>query len=201
MRFITSGYLALGLVAVSMSAQAATHHNMDTQAVIDSSPNIEKVLKNLQTQHDQASSLIKSARQPLELSLESPLLATAQSSAAVSQEQDVLEKLTAVASNTVNKFSQSGLASWYGSKFHGRKTASGELFDMNAMTAAHRSLKLGSYVKVTNNTNGKSVVVKINDRGPYHGSRVLDLSKAAANKLGIISGGVGNVTIEKVSGP
>ena len=72
---------------------------------------------------------------------------------------------------------------------------------MNAMTAAHRSLKLGSYVKVTNNTNGKSVVVKINDRGPYHGSRVLDLSKAAANKLGIISGGVGNVTIEKVSGP
>lgn len=200
MRFTTSGCLTLGLALASLSTQAATH-NIDTQAVIDSSPNIEKVLKNLQTQHDQAPSLIKSARQPLSLSLESPLLATAQSTITVSQDQDMLEKLTVVASNTVNKFSQSGLASWYGSKFHGRKTASGEVFDMNAMTAAHRSLKLGSYVKVTNNTNGKSVVVRINDRGPYHGNRMLDLSKAAANKLGIISRGVGNVTIEKVSGP
>jgi rare lipoprotein A len=106
-----------------------------------------------------------------------------------------------VASNTVSKFKQTGLASWYGRKFHGRKTASGETFDMNAMTAAHRSLPLNCYVKVTNKSNGKSVVVKVNDRGPFHGKRVLDLSYGAAKKLGITSEGVGNVAIERVSGP
>ena len=112
-----------------------------------------------------------------------------------------LERLTAVASNSVSKFKQTGLASWYGRKFHGRKTASGETFDMNGLTAAHRSLPLNCYVKVTNKTNGKSVVVKVNDRGPFHGNRVLDLSYGAAKKLGITSKGVGNVAIERVAGP
>jgi rare lipoprotein A len=125
----------------------------------------------------------------------------ASDTAQVSNDEDVLERLTAVASNSVSKFKQTGLASWYGRQFHGRKTASGETFDMNGLTAAHRSLPLNCYVKVTNKTNGKSVVVKVNDRGPFHGNRVLDLSYGAAKQLGITNKGVGNVSIERVSGP
>ncbi|USA47926.1 septal ring lytic transglycosylase RlpA family protein [Acinetobacter sp. C26M] len=117
------------------------------------------------------------------------------------EEPSVIEKLNTVASNTVRKFSQNGVASWYGRQFHGRKTASGETFDMNAMTAAHRSLPLNCYIRVTNKDNGKSVVVKVNDRGPFHGNRVLDLSYGAAKQLGMSSSGTGNVSIERVDGP
>ena len=116
-------------------------------------------------------------------------------------EPSVIEKLNTVASNTVRKFSQTGTASWYGRQFHGRKTASGETFDMNAMTAAHRSLPLNCYIRVTNKNNGKSVVVKVNDRGPFHGNRVLDLSYGAAKQIGITSDGTAKVNIERVQGP
>lgn len=116
-------------------------------------------------------------------------------------ESGILDRLNSVASNTVKKFTQSGMASWYGRQFHGRKTASGETFDMNALTAAHRSLPLNCYIRVTNKSNGKSVVVKVNDRGPFHGSRVLDLSYGAAKAIGLAGSGVGNVTIERVNGP
>ncbi len=78
---------------------------------------------------------------------------------------------------------QVGTASWYGPGFHGRKTASGKRFNQHALTAAHRSLPLGTRAKVTNLTNGKAVLVTINDRGPYHGGRVIDLSRAAAQRL------------------
>lgn len=78
---------------------------------------------------------------------------------------------------------QHGKASWYGPGFHGRKTASGERYNMHAMTAAHRRLPFGTKVRVTNLKNDKSVVVRINDRGPYHGNRIIDLSKAANNAL------------------
>lgn len=77
------------------------------------------------------------------------------------------------------------IASYYGSDYHGRVTASGERFDMNAMTAAHRSLPFGTRVRVTNLENGKSVVVRINDRGPFVRGRVIDLSRAAAKKIGL----------------
>ncbi|WP_298144787.1 septal ring lytic transglycosylase RlpA family protein [uncultured Acinetobacter sp.] len=117
------------------------------------------------------------------------------------EEPSVIEKLNTVASNTVRKFSQTGMASWYGRQFHGRKTASGETFDMNAMTAAHRSLPLNCYIRVTNKTNGKSVVVKVNDRGPFHGNRVVDLSYGAAKRLGITNAGTAKVSIERVAGP
>lgn len=117
------------------------------------------------------------------------------------EEPSVIEKLNTVASNTVRKFTQSGTASWYGRQFHGRKTASGETFDMNAMTAAHRSLPLNCYIRVTNKNNGKSVVVKVNDRGPFHGNRVLDLSYGAAKQIGLTHSGTGNVSIERVDGP
>ncbi|MFO1071149.1 MAG: septal ring lytic transglycosylase RlpA family protein [Geminicoccaceae bacterium] len=91
---------------------------------------------------------------------------------------------------------QVGLASWYGPGFHGRLTASGERFDQNRLTAAHRDLPLGSEVVVTNLANGRSVQVEINDRGPYVAGRVIDLSKAAAGQLGMIDQGVAQVAIE-----
>ncbi len=113
----------------------------------------------------------------------------------------VLDRLSSVASDTVRKFKQTGIASWYGHQFNGRKTATGERFDMNAMTAAHRSLPLSCFIRVTNKDNGKSVIVKVNDRGPYSGNRILDLSYAAAEKLGMVNKGMGNVTIERVAAP
>ncbi|MEK0084012.1 septal ring lytic transglycosylase RlpA family protein [Benzoatithermus flavus] len=93
-------------------------------------------------------------------------------------------------------FAQVGVASWYGPGFHGRRTASGEPFDQDDLTAAHRDLPLGSEVTVTNLENGRSIVVQINDRGPYVKGRVIDLSKAAARRLGIIEEGVAKVRIE-----
>ncbi len=93
-------------------------------------------------------------------------------------------------------FRQVGTASWYGPGFHGRKTASGERFDQNKLTAAHRSLPLDTVVKVTNLDNGKAVKVSINDRGPYVGKRVIDLSRAAARKLDMTDDGTARVRIE-----
>ena len=89
----------------------------------------------------------------------------------------------------------SGTASYYGAKFQGRRTASGEKFDMHAMTAAHRTLPFGTLVEVTNPRNGKSVTVRINDRGPFHGNRILDVSRAAATELGLIQRGSGTVEL------
>ena len=89
-------------------------------------------------------------------------------------------------------------ASWYGPKFHGKLTANGEIYDQMALTAAHKSLKFGTLLKVTNPKNGKSVIVRINDRGPYVGDRELDLSKGAAMKLGLIKKGVARVKIQEV---
>ena len=98
----------------------------------------------------------------------------------------------------VASFSQTGKASWYGNQFHGRKTSSGERFNMNALTAAHRTLPIPSYARVTNTANGKSVIVRVNDRGPFHGSRVMDVSKAAAQQLGFIKQGTAHVKIEQI---
>jgi rare lipoprotein A len=92
-----------------------------------------------------------------------------------------------------------GLASWYGPGFHGAQTASGEHFNQNDMTAAHRTLPFGTKVRVTNVNNGRSVVVRINDRGPFTGGRVIDLSAAAAQAIGMISSGVATVQIEVLS--
>ena len=92
----------------------------------------------------------------------------------------------------------SGIASWYGRKFHGQRTATGEIYDMYAMTAAHTTLAIPSYVRVTNLKNGKAVIVRVNDRGPFHSKRVIDLSYAAAYKLGFISAGSGLVEVESI---
>ena len=99
-------------------------------------------------------------------------------------------------------FAERGIASWYGTKFHGRRTSSGEPYDMFRMTAAHRTLPLPTYVAVRNLATGREVVVRVNDRGPFHEDRILDLSYAAAAKLGIARKGTGLVEVRAlVSGP
>lgn len=92
-----------------------------------------------------------------------------------------------------------GIASWYGTKFHGRRTSSGETYDMHALTAAHTTLPLPTYVRVTNLNNGRSTVVRVNDRGPFHDNRIIDLSYAAASKLGIVETGTGLVEVRALT--
>jgi len=91
-----------------------------------------------------------------------------------------------------------GVASWYGGKFHGRTTASGEPYDMNAMTAAHPSLPFGTKVRVTNLENGRSVVLRINDRGPFAKRRIIDVSRHAAEDLGFLGAGLAKVRVEAI---
>lgn len=162
---------------------------------------IDHILNELTRQQENASSLVKSAREPLSLS-ENTLTPQALKKSTPKKEDSttVLSQLTAIASTTVSKFKQTGLASWYGRQFHGKKTASGERFDMNALTAAHSSLPMNCYVKVTNKDNGKSVVVRINDR-PTQSTKMLDLSYAAAKVLGMAEDGASNVTIERIDQP
>jgi rare lipoprotein A len=97
--------------------------------------------------------------------------------------------------STASGYVEQGIASWYGTKFHGRRTSSGETYDMYAMTAAHKTLPLPTYARVTNKKNGRSIIVRINDRGPFHENRIIDLSYAAATKLGIVTTGTGLVEV------
>ena len=91
-----------------------------------------------------------------------------------------------------------GLASWYGDDFHGRMTANGEVFDLNGISAAHPTLPLPSYVRVTNLSNGRSIIVRINDRGPFHGNRIIDVSRRTADLLGFHASGTAWVRVEYV---
>lgn len=96
-------------------------------------------------------------------------------------------------------YREKGSASWYGTRFHGRRTASGEVYSMYGMSAAHRTLPIPSYVRVRNPSNGKSVIVRVNDRGPFHASRVMDLSYTAAARLELLARGHGEVEIERIT--
>ena len=98
-----------------------------------------------------------------------------------------------------SNFKQTGIASWYGKKFHGHLTSNGEIYDMYSMTAAHKNLPLPTYVKVTNHLNKKSVIVRVNDRGPFHENRIIDLSYSAAFKLDMLKKGTAIVTIEAIN--
>lgn len=98
--------------------------------------------------------------------------------------------------NAVKGYKERGKASWYGTKFHGRRTANGEIYNMYAMSAAHKTLPLPSYAKVTNLDNGRSIIVRINDRGPFVHGRIIDLSYTAAQKLGYVNKGVARVEVE-----
>jgi rare lipoprotein A len=95
-------------------------------------------------------------------------------------------------------YQATGLASWYGDDFHGRQTANGEIFDLNAITAAHPTLPMPSYVRVTNLANGRSIIVRVNDRGPFHGNRIIDVSVRTAQLLGFQGNGVAWVRVEYV---
>lgn len=97
--------------------------------------------------------------------------------------------------DTPDGYVEEGVASWYGREFQGRSTSSGEPYDMYAMTAAHRTLPLPSYVEITNLDNGKVVVVRVNDRGPFHKERLIDVSYAAAHRLGLIATGTARVRV------
>ena len=103
--------------------------------------------------------------------------------------------------NASDGYRERGIASWYGTKFHGRRTSSGEPYDMYAMTAAHKTLPLPTYVRVTNLENRRSVVLRVNDRGPFHTNRIIDLSYTAASKLGILSKGTGSVEVLALDPP
>ena len=96
-------------------------------------------------------------------------------------------------------FEQTGIASWYGNKFHGHLTSNGEIYDMYAMSAAHKNLPLPTYLKVTNTANNKSVIVRVNDRGPFHQSRIIDLSYSAAYKLDLLKTGTAEVKISAIT--
>ncbi|MFT4729365.1 MAG: rare lipoprotein A [Granulosicoccus sp.] len=101
--------------------------------------------------------------------------------------------------DSAEDFKEWGVASWYGRKFHGRETSSGEIYDMHLMTAAHKSLPLPTFVKVMRADTGKSVIVKVNDRGPFVGDRIIDLSYAAASELGMVDSGKVEVYVEALS--
>jgi len=96
-------------------------------------------------------------------------------------------------------FEQTGMASWYGKKFHGHLTSNGEIYDMYTMSAAHKNLPLPTYLKVTNTANNKSVIVRVNDRGPFHQSRIIDLSYSAAYKLDMLKTGTAHVKITAIT--
>jgi len=100
--------------------------------------------------------------------------------------------------DTTTPYVQRGIGSWYGKKFHGQKTSSGELYDMYKITAAHPTLPIPSYARVTNLTNGKQIIVRINDRGPFHSSRIVDLSYTAALKLDILGKGSTQIEVERL---
>ena len=99
---------------------------------------------------------------------------------------------------TEEGYSERGVASWYGEKFHGHKTSNGEIFDMYLASAAHKSLPIPSFLRVTNLDNNRSIVVRVNDRGPFHGDRLIDLSYAAATKLGYLDSGTARVQLDAI---
>lgn len=99
---------------------------------------------------------------------------------------------------TEDGYSERGIASWYGEKFHGHKTSNGEIFDMYQVSAAHKSLPIPSFLRVTNLDNNRSIIVRVNDRGPFHGDRLVDLSYAAAVKLGYADRGTARVQLESI---
>lgn len=124
-----------------------------------------------------------------------PLLFVAACNTTASNDPNVTGSISQA---SLGKEFQRGTASWYGPGFHGRKTASGERFNSNDMTAAHRSLPFGTRLRVVNESNGRSVVVRVNDRGPFAHRRIIDLAKGPAQTLGLTSSGTGYVSLHRL---
>ncbi|WP_166419151.1 septal ring lytic transglycosylase RlpA family protein [Pseudoalteromonas sp. Z1A8] len=137
-------------------------------------------------------------RAPTTLEMQDAIVTETTKSASASRPYTVLGKSYSPMLDETG-YAEEGIASWYGRKFHGYHTSNGETYDMFAMTAAHKTLPLPSFVKVTNTANGKSVIVRVNDRGPFHDDRVIDLSYAAAYKLGYYTHGTAKVKLEAVT--
>ena len=129
----------------------------------------------------------------------SELSDTSQYWAATSHRASYSSAGSPVTLDSSSRFVQRGKASYYGRRFHGRKTSNGEVFDMNKLTAAHKTLPMESYVQVINLENGKAVVVKVNDRGPFTRGRIIDLSYAAASRLGFLEQGTAKVEIRTIA--
>lgn len=126
-----------------------------------------------------------------------PLLFVAACNTTASNDPSITGSISQTNIEAGNAF-QRGTASWYGPGFHGRKTASGERFNSYDMTAAHRSLPFGTRLKVTNETNGRSVVVRVNDRGPFAHRRIIDLAKGPAQALGLTNAGTAYVSLQRL---
>jgi len=137
-------------------------------------------------------------RAPTELEMQDAIVTQVIKSASTTRPYEVLGKrYTPMLDET--GYSETGIASWYGRKFHGYHTSNGEIYDMFAMTAAHKTLPLPSFVRVTNTANAKSIIVRVNDRGPFHDNRIFDLSYAAAYKLGYHKYGTAEVKLEAIT--
>ena len=136
-------------------------------------------------------------RAPTTLEMQDAIVTETTKSASASRPYTVLGKSYSPMLDETG-YSEEGIASWYGRRYHGNQTASGEIYDMYAMTAAHPTLPLPSYIRVTNVQNGKTVVVRVNDRGPFLAERIVDLSYTAAHKLDIIAHGSGMVEVESI---
>jgi len=137
-------------------------------------------------------------RAPTTLEMQDAVVTQVTKSASASRPYEVLGKRYSPMLDETG-YKEEGIASWYGRKFHGYHTSNGETYDMFAMTAAHKTLPLPSFVRVTNTANGKSVIVRVNDRGPFHDDRIIDLSYAAAYKLGYYNHGTAKVKLEAIT--
>jgi len=141
-----------------------------------------------------ATGSITSCQNSLQLSRNNP--SSSDTTFAEEQRSGALADRTSVTCTPKCFLATTGIASYYADRFHGRTTANGETFDMNDLTAAHKSLPFGTWVRVTNTENGREVTVRINDRGPYVGERIIDLSREAAKVIGLIQPGTGEVKLE-----
>jgi len=147
---------------------------------------------------DRAPNLTKSQRDTLAQAPDPVVTALPKSKTGNPEQYEVWGKTYRV-SDSADGYQAEGMASWYGAKFHGRRTSSGEVFNMYQLTAAHRSLPIPVFARVTNLQNGRSTIVKINDRGPFHENRIIDLSYAAAIKLGFENDGTARVRVETLT--
>ncbi|AZN32207.1 MULTISPECIES: septal ring lytic transglycosylase RlpA family protein [Pseudoalteromonas] len=137
-------------------------------------------------------------RAPTALEMQDAVVVDVKKSASASRPYEVLGKRYTPMLDEKG-YTEEGIASWYGRKFHGYHTSNGEIYDMFAMSAAHKTLPLPSFVRVTNTANNKSVIVRVNDRGPFHDDRIIDLSYAAAYKLGYYTHGTAKVKLEAIT--
>ncbi|PTQ90394.1 rare lipoprotein A [Agitococcus lubricus] len=191
----TSAFLSVLLAACISHTAMASNTAVETESLLSSTPAIDNHFSERPTV-DSAPDNPLTAEQLAQIPDAVPMDEPLSKYGNVSPYRVLGESYTVMAK--AKRFKQVGLASWYGKKFHGQRTSSGERFDMYKMTAAHKNLPIPCYVRVTNQENGKSVVLKVNDRGPFHGSRVMDVSWAAAAKLDMLDKGTAKISIEVI---